>query len=356
MSNLLTKLNTRLEDKVVLTEEEKLLQALSSNTSPTAEEADSIKRYEEWMAEKTIIRATFSSSDKDGNLYYYEPNTGITVIFMKDDIKKSMPYYREDLRSNFTGRFTFEVRVKSIDTQEKNVYCTSAREPKQIIRAVGASLLKELEAERHPIITGKVTKVDSRYILVDIFERGIKGYLSARDWSPAFTRTLTGKCKVGDYLQFEVTGRMPGANRKTGICWKLSRKNLTPNPWQMVPKEWDEGSIILVKCVEKPNDDRNAVEASENDKPKRRTFFWGQCAICPDLEILCDYTTKVSKKDVIVGETYVCSISKISISEDGKNNVLKASPFKKADESSSPGIKASERKKRKPLEVPTAAE
>ena len=351
-SSLLKKLNTRMEDKVVLTEEEKLLQALSSNTSPTAEEADSIKKYEEWMAEKTIIRATFSSSDKDGNLYYYEPNTGITVIFMKDDIQKSMPYYREELRSNFTGRFTFEVRVKDINLLEKHVYCTSAREPNQIIRAVNATLSKELEDGKHPIVTGKVTKVDARYILVDIFERGIKGYLSVKGWGPIYTRTLIEKCHVGDYLQFEVIKRMPS----TSVCWQLSRKNLTPNPWRTVPKEWGPGSIILVKCVDKPDDDRDATAVSEQDVPKRKSFFWGQCSVCPNIEILCDYTTKVSKKDVIVGKTYVCSISKISISEDGKNNVLKASPFKKADESSIPGIQAPERKKRKPLEVPTAAE
>ena len=344
-TNILTKLNKKMEHKIVQTEEEKLYQRMNADTSGTStEEAESLKEYEQWKADKTIIRVTFGSSDIDGNLYYYDTKTGITVVFMMNDIQKGMPYYREEMRSNFTGNFQFDVRVNEIDAEKKYVYCISARNPKEIVMTVNRAIQQELSLGNKPIVTGKITKVTKNYLLVDIFERGIKGYLSLQKWSPIYVRTLIGKCEKGDVLQFEVTKKMPNGNAKSReTCWALDRSNISPNPWGTVPAEWKKGTQILVTCIEKPEED------FENGK--KRTFWWGQNEVCPDIEILCDYTTKVPKGEVIPGETYLAIISEISISlEKGEKNIFKVSPFSKQKENAVPGIKVL--KTRKKLEVP----
>ena len=84
----------------------------------------------------------------------------------------------------------------------------------------------------------------------------------------------------------------------------LSRKNITRDTWQTMP-EHKVGEVIVVRCV---------------DKPKGRTYFWGQYNGAKEIDIMCDYPNKSA---TLINALYRAKI----VEFDRENHKFKVSPF-----------------------------
>lgn len=103
----------------------------------------------------------------------------------------------------------------------------------------------ELFLEKHPAgtkVEGTVSKVEASRAIVDL-EGGVKGIIHKGDISWIKPKSVADHLKEGEKREFMVLGQ-------EGRFVKLGLKQLTPNPWEEVEKNYKVGDVVKLKVKE----------------------------------------------------------------------------------------------------------
>lgn len=266
---------------------------------------DPFEKYEACLKNKDLIAVKFTLADPEGSLYYTDKN-GIKCMISEDDLSYALDYYEPFMKSQFINREFFVV-IKEIDRENNTVYYRSARSnhyatSEKVISEISGAL----KDEKHPEIYGKINRVSGNMVYVDIYEKGVLGMCPVREWRKGYTQRLADEAKVGMILPFIVKeeARPP---KKAGIrkAFMLSRIELTRDPWEDLSPEIEEGSVILVECL---------------DRPPKVTWWWGRTNSAPEIPVWGEYNSKFQVRQ---GITYKCKVTKL----DRENKRFQAVPF-----------------------------
>ena len=270
---------------------------------------DPFEKYESCLGNKDVIAVKFTLADPDGNLYYTDKN-GIQCMIRESDLSYALDYYEPFMKSQFVNR-EFFVTIKEIDRENNRVYYRSARSnhyatSEKVISEISGAL----KEDKHPEIYGKINRVTENMVYVDIYEKGVLGMCAVREWRKGYTQRLTDEAKVGMILPFIVReeARPP---KKAGIrkAFMLSRVELTRDPWEELSPEIEEGSVILVECLE---------------RPPKVTWWWGRTDSAPGIPVWGEYNSNFQVRQ---GLSYKCKVTKL----DRDNKQFQAVPFDVTD-------------------------
>ena len=296
MNKLLERMNDSLRQK----------ETKKQPVAPVVSTEDSMELYRSLLESQSPIECKFLSADSDGTHVGIDP-TGVTLKMLKEDMKLNN-YQR---RSGSMIGVNLSVVVKSIDEQNNTVYFAMSRAKSTMADAINAEIKHDL-AKGNPVrLVGRVIKVfpaangRSGNAWVRLLDQDVIGNIDVRDWAPVYTRKLEDVCILGETYEFDVVGKYT-VHRKTGkTIWKLSRKQITPDPWSALPVAFKEGNVMLVKAEEKPKD---------------KSYFWGSSPLAPNINIMCNYPSDVQ---VVIGAYYKSKIDKLNIEE----KFFRVSPF-----------------------------
>ncbi len=276
------------------------------NKEVVADPEESLDLYRSLLESQKPIECKFISADQDGTQIGVDRN-GVTLKMLREDMKLSN--YQK--RSGSMLGANLSVVVKDIDEQNNTVYFAMSRGKSTISDTINAEIRNDLAKGRPVRLVGKVIKVfpasgtKSGNAWVRLLDQDVIGNIDVRDWAPVFTRKLEDVCIVGETYQFDVLGRYT-THKKTGkTIWKLSRKSITPNPWDNLPVEFKENNVMLVKAIEKPKD---------------KSYFWGTSPLAPGINIMCNYPSNIQ---IVIGAYYKSKIDKLNIDE----KFFRVSPF-----------------------------
>lgn len=269
-------------------------------------EGDPYVPYRNSMEKKEVFKVSFDLADADGNLSIIDDN-GITIVLTREEFMRTATYYSASLRAKFIG-IPLVVQVIEIDEERQHVFVTSGiglHDEKMIRSALMKELIREVKAEKKPIIMGCVMTVNPKYALVNILNVNILGIIQVRNWQKGYTRALDRETNSGDWREFQVTK----VSKKKGrdYCFELSRIELTEDPWESIPEEFlTENAVISVRCEE---------------KPMGKSFWWGKSSRVNGIEIMGNYNSRIP--EIMVSATYRCKIKEVNL----KAHVFKVVPF-----------------------------
>ena len=255
------------------------------------------------------VRFSFVAPNGDLSL---KDTAGVTIVLKNEVITQDLPYYDERTKSVFLGS-AFTVKVQSVDEETSTVYVRSGRDNRNAIKGrLKRDILSELKSGNEPLVYGKVIMVNKVRAEVDLMGKGIRGICNVRDWSAGYVRDLRDVCHKGDILEFRVFGKIDATN-KNPQRFILSRKSLSGDPWESLPKEYMvENAEIVVKCV---------------DRPAGKSYWWGTSPLIPGIEIMGDYTQKFPNSVMNAGISYKCKV----IRADVEKHRFQVVPFDVAD-------------------------
>ena len=267
---------------------------------------DLFEPYRNSMENRAVFKVSFNLADADGNLSVVDDN-GITIVLTREEFTRTAVYYSASLRAKFIG-IPLIVQAVRIDEEQRKVYVTSGiglHDEKAIRAALMQELLKEVKAEKKPVVMGCVMTVNPEYALVNILNVNILGIIQVRDWQKGYTRALDRETNSGDWKEFQVVDvkKKPGSDYRFG----LSRVDLTADPWESIPEEYlEENAVISVRCEE---------------KPVGKSYWWGKSQRIEGIEIMGNYNTRMA--EIMVSATYRCKIKEVDL----KGHVFKVVPF-----------------------------
>lgn len=262
--------------------------------------------YQKLMESGDRIQVIFSAGDDNGNLSYTE--NSITVILPYEELIKSAPSYEPRLKSHYMG-VPIDVKVDKIDEENNFIYLRSGREvidENMLKRMAIRELLSELEKGKTPRVMGRIVSVKENVAYVSILNLNILGVIRTKNWQKSYVRKLEDVTKPGDWSEFEVIGSRKDKGRQTSF--KLSRTNLTNDPWTEVRDEYlQEDTVLTVRCI---------------DKPDNKSYWWGLCDSIKDIYIMGDYNNH-GTVTIMNGASYLCKVVKA----DREKHILKVIPF-----------------------------
>jgi len=291
---------------------------LKQQRAENADKPQELAQFEEALEKGATLTVFFDLADDEGNLYS-EVN-GLRLILPSESFKKDAPYYNNRLRSSFLAT-ALNVRVESIDKEKKIIYLESFKDGKRftVNQQIERELIKLVqknkqkpEEEREPIkIYGQVNKIsaDGNVAFLKLATRNVRGRLSRKDWNNSFTRNLSKVVKEGDIIEVLVTDWKQFKTEEgiVGNYFSVSHKELAPDPWQNLPDNFKEGSVIVLTCTEKKEDEN---------------FGWGYTEAYPEVE----FRMRGKEADRFAlkpGWSYKCKITKV----DKDQKRLRANPF-----------------------------
>lgn len=308
MAGMLDRLNGALEEKLTVPGAEKV-----------GKKEEKLAFYKKVMSDRKTVEIKFTGADvsdenEQGGMFTKYEDGVLLVLPFSNMAEPEINKYRAAGLLNVT----FRLHVESIDEAEGKVVLrfTNERERRQTVRmACINEINNRIEKKEYPRVRGRITRVDPFGAMVDILDQGIIGRIPATRWQPCFTRTLLGKCKVGEYYEFVIVSRMERrSDTPARPTYNLSRLDIAENPWDKVNSLGIKtGSAVLVTCY---------------DKPDGKTFWWGSSERVPGIEILGDYTEKFPKSSMFNGITYLCKVRQFNVDKDNpRNNRFSVTPF-----------------------------
>lgn len=261
----------------------------------------SLLKYKEMSKSSELMVVTFTNIDGGGNFYFLDED-GNKIVLMKDKAAHhatddSVNIEEELNRKNILG-IPISVGISYVNANSRFVQTFRAgADPGSIVQSLNAEIMKEFahrKKDGEPIkVWGNIVKIYANKVIVNIFNKGVFGMCSIREWSPGFTRSLenSASCVVGRSYAFEIIDR--GENTRFGDArWILSRKRCCLDPWKTIPADIRKGTAVTVKCV-----------SVERDKHR----WWGALDFIPDIEIYGDINTQKFPVPM-VGAKYICNV------------------------------------------------
>ncbi len=270
---------------------------------------DVLGRYKESLESGSSFTALFSVASKEGDLILVDENA-VRVVLKVDEIVKEIPSYTKRLSGPYLSR-ELEVRATEVDEDSNTVYVSLLKGSKiannemNLKRGIIKELRTELENGNHPTVYGSIASVNSRRACINILNKDILGLCYVKDWKKTYTRNLVEECSVNEIHEFQVTDILPKRHQGE-IGFVLSRKELTEDPWEKLPKElMEKGAQLTVRCLE---------------VPKTKTFWWGTTPVLPGIELMGDFNQTISIKE---GLHYKCKVKDV----DMENHSFKIIPY-----------------------------
>ncbi len=292
-----------------------LLDAFNKHIGKTLGDADVLekencgesgKNYRELAKTGEIFTAALVSSDAEGN-YMFED--GDYKVILKSSTMDSYGLVASG-PSKATLLGDTEIRFKVIEvSEEKNadgkyeVFVDLVDKRKFINHKQEAKarltqeIITRLNKKERPIVWGRITKVQSKAILVDLCEVGIMGRLGVTNWQAAYTHSFEGLVHEGEYYQFEIT-EMKDPQPGQEPLFYLSRRKLAADLWTINKlDELKPGQEIVVTC---------------KDVPEGKTYWWGVSERMPGIFVTGDYTNKfMANVTVFPGISYICKVKSV---------------------------------------------
>lgn len=284
------------------------------------DEERSLNFYKEILDKNKDIEVVFDFADDKGGLLRTDDN-GIRLILTGEEIDKRAKGSKDVQKTALVGK-PINVRVISVDEKEKDVYLSMAPTQDDMKGNIMRAIYDELKKGKHPVLWGTVLTINHRKLTVNILQKDILGIMPVSEFKNGYIRDLTKAVQRGEPIQFEVIGEAPRP-KGTPMAFMVSRKRITGDPWDNI-KEVAPGSVILVKCI---------------DKPRGRSFYWGKFSGAPDIEIMCDYNSKFA---ILMGATYKCVVKEFNRNE----HIFKVKPFELVPEGIHTAVNATYIKKR----------
>ncbi len=267
---------------------------------------DPLERYQEAMDNKERFEVTFGYASNDGTLYGTD-EFGVRLVIAGEQLAKDLSYYSAEHKASFVGT-PFVVRVKEIDEENATVYLRTAwSDSKDTRNKLISEIRREIEKEdAQLVVPGRVIQVNEKRALVDILGRGILGIITVDNWQKGYIRYFSKTVQKNGVYDFVVKKELPKKAKTRTPAFILTRKPITEDPWQNIPPMLAVGSVITVKCL---------------DRPQGKTFWWGTSPMVEGIELMCDYTSSVPHP--LVGVSYKCKIKKL----EPEKHRLQAAPF-----------------------------
>lgn len=266
---------------------------------------EALKPFIEAEKEDESFDIIFGYADDKGNLYASD-ESGIRVIMSVDEIKSDLEWYKAWVRDKFVG-MPFTAKVAKIDKKEGIVYVKNGRgganpERVKLIREIDRELKKGM-----PVVPCRVTSVKDDALYVDICGCRVLGICLVANWSKAYTRHLRDEVKPGDILEFAIDKKLPKRDG-AGEVYALTRKEMTKDPWQGLPRElFKENAVIVVTCV---------------SKVEEKGYWWGKSPLCPEIDIMANMNSKF-EGGIMQGVSYKCKVREVNLDK----RIFRVSPF-----------------------------
>lgn len=308
-------------------EEEKQAQKAEGQLSRTAV----FNRYIALREAGEVITVTFATVGEDGALYGFDDEHRIVFVLPAEEIRvKKAPgrNVRLSLRENDDPKsligVPIRVCVEWVDKEEGFViFCRAGDEEgsyseKAYKEILGIVSQYKKTGEVKNRLWGTVVKIYRQYAVIDIGRSGVIGVCMIQNWKKGYTRTLSTAAERGKSYDFVAIDSGYHEALKSNVIY-LSRKLITPDPWENIPEWMKPGEVINLRCVD--------VDEAHN-------WWWGVNKAIPDIEIMCNINRRKFPRPVI-GVTYRCTIRNIKVT--GEKRVFWASPFDVADSTNARG-------------------
>lgn len=294
MNQLIKNLNSSMEKK-----------AVEAVAQKSAEHDNLLEQYTKLLESGETIELRFDSSDDEGSLV--TASEGVTFIVKRDD--QILGRYQQAF-GTLVGS-NINVKVKEVDKKADIVYLEMTGAKSTLIQQIRRELDADLKSGEKPRLFGRVVDIvvtrDGRKseAWVKLLDKDIPGVLNIRDYSKTYTSSLNDVLKKGEIYEFDVIGSRNMKSRGGASIYTLSRKNITPNPWNNIPASLKENTMILVKCIEKVED---------------KHYWWGISPYVKNLNIMGIFNKKVN---IYKGGWYKCYISEL----DREKEVFRVLPI-----------------------------
>lgn len=247
-----------------------------------------LDKYIEYKENNTEFDCVFNIN-RLGSIMFLDGNLKI-ILDDKMDRREAEAYIDQNIT----------VYVNTIDVETNTVYVSR-------IKSLNKKICEAIEKGEIYRCVGTVIRVNKYYAYVDIENSGIIGVISVDSWRKnAYIRNLTEKCSVGDVIEVCVVGKVT-KEYEMNAEWKLSREDITLDPWSsLLDDVWVKDTTINVECVE---------------IPKEKMFWWGKCSAIEDIELICDFSSRI---EVRVNGKYRCKIREVN---KDKRLFMVAAPF-----------------------------
>lgn len=259
--------------------------------------SDPFERYVAAQEKKERFEVTFGYAANDGALSGVD-EFGVELILDGEQLSRDLSYYSVEHRASFVG-VPFTVRVKEVDEEAGVVYLSTAWSDSKDTRArLIAEIERELKKREESgdteplVVPGRIMNVSEERALVDILGKGVLGIIKVQNWKKGYVRYFTKTVKKGDIYDFVIQKKLPRKSNSRVPAFALTRKPLTEDPWQNIPKKLQVGTVITVKCL---------------GRPQGKTYWWGSSPMVEGIELMADYTEKFARP--IIGVSYKCKIT-----------------------------------------------
>lgn len=260
--------------------------------------------YKRCMEERQELVMEFKNANKAGDLWYSDGEVKIVLPNKEIRGREYNPRYSAKML-----RDMYHVLVTSVDEENRTVYVSHAEARQGIKNKMEGLIDENLEKHMLPVVAARVELMYPNLLILNIGGLGIPGFLSIRDWGPAYEFDLNEHVKVGDIIKVAVYDKAPAVGtvkRKvnwTNDVYRCSRKLIVDDPWNKIDEMFQFGDVVEVKCTHKTNG-----------------YFNGTLPGVSDLRVYGRIRKEKSKlewKDIIEGCRYQCYIDKIDKERHG---------------------------------------
>lgn len=258
-----------------------------------------LQHYERCMKEKQELVMEFKNANKAGDIWYN--NGEVKIILPNEEIhgRKYDPRYCARML-----REIYHVLVTKVDVEAKTVYVSHVEAKRGVKSKLEELIDQNLSKKSFPVVSARVEIVYSNLIILNIGGLGVPGFLSIRDWGPAYEFDLQEHVKRGDVIKVAICekGEAQGTVKriskwaKDGV-YRCSRKIIVEDPWDKIDQMFQLGDIVEVKCTHKTNG-----------------YFNGTLSGVSDLRVYGRIRKEKSRlqwNDIVEGCRYQCYIDKI---------------------------------------------
>lgn len=247
---------------------------------------------------KAIISIYIDTTDTEGNLICHNTEDGLIYKIPYETLYSTQGSYTMVGREINVTITSFKDDVVNCEMVSKATFDMQGR--------IISDLCKELKADNHPRLWGKVLYVTASKANIDLLGKGVRGILKVKEYSKGYTRDLTKHLHPGDMVECDVVGLAPRIKGHHHQGFYVSRRDIAKDPWNEIDESIKKGSIVAVRCI---------------DLPMGKSYWWGLCSgISEEIEIMADFSQKVRISE---GGIYRCVITDF----DTEKHILKVAPF-----------------------------
>lgn len=241
---------------------------------------------------------------------------GFSVVCLPEDFNEE-----KDIKYGLSHKY--EAKILKIDEKKKEVYVSCKEGYKKYLEKkktfsekLNNEIKDKLKRKETVVYPAKIVAINARrpggqpfsFALVSILDSEVTGFILARDFSRCWIHDLSNVCKIGDWIDVEITGKRNSQHSTYNKYWNCSRLNLTESPWtkENIDDRFSCGDILIVKHV--------LTDQSGN-------WWWGACDEVKGIQLFCDFRKGVN---IHPKGVYKCVVKQVNSAQ----KIFKVIPLK----------------------------